>query len=425
MRRRIGSMIVVLVATLFISALDIAQGQGEAQTGGLPALQAQLDAFDHPWTQFGTDVFYDGGDVGLGTTAPGIRAFGGNFRDLTISGVNGNSNAALELRNPAPNTAASLGPIIWYSNTDNAGAIDVVTDGATDAAHMAFYTQATGGEITEQMRLTSTGNVGLGTQSPTSGYRLDVFGNLIFSQANPEIRFNFGGSAISQPAANTLVFSTSGTERMWIDNEGRVGIRRTPTTTNALEVEGNASKTTAGDWLANSDARLKTDIQEVENALESINRLRPVKFRYTQEYRAQHPSIKDRHYYNFIAQEFQEIFPESVQDDGTGYLQIDTYNVRPYLVGAVQELSKMMEVLQAENEALQESNEKLQARIEELKEMEVVLHQTKSELHQLKAKMAQLDAIEDMLLAISTDLPKEKLVKCDDAGLDEAQKTIQ
>ncbi len=44
MRRRIGSMsvvlVVVLVVTLFISPLAIAKGQG----GGLPALQAQLDA---------------------------------------------------------------------------------------------------------------------------------------------------------------------------------------------------------------------------------------------------------------------------------------------------------------------------------------------------------------------------------------------
>ncbi len=72
MRRRIGSMIVVLVATLFISALAIAQGQGQGQ-GALATLQAQHDAdvadlqgqidtidlYDHPWEQFGADIVYN------------------------------------------------------------------------------------------------------------------------------------------------------------------------------------------------------------------------------------------------------------------------------------------------------------------------------------------------------------------------------
>ena len=173
-------------------------------------------------------------------------------------------------------------------------------------------------------------------------------------------------------------------------DNGNVGVGRNPTV-NKLEIEGSASKTTAGDWLANSDARIKTDIQEIANSLETINRLRPVKFRYTQEYRAKHPSIKERYYYNFIAQEFRELFPESVQDDGTGYLQVDTYNVRPYLVGAVQELSKIVEALQGENETLQESNEKLKAKIDK----------TESEMNELKSKMAQFEVALQHLTAVT------------------------
>ena len=42
---------------------------------------------------------------------------------------------------------------------------------------------------------------------------------------------------------------------------GRLGVKRKPSA-NAFEVEGNASKTTAGSWLANSDMRIKTDIEE-------------------------------------------------------------------------------------------------------------------------------------------------------------------
>ncbi|MDP6506947.1 MAG: tail fiber domain-containing protein, partial [Planctomycetota bacterium] len=132
------------------------------------------------------------------------------------------------------------------------------------------------------------------------------------------------------------------------------------------EVNGNASKTTAGDWLANSDRRIKTAIEEVRNGLKTINRLRPVKFRYTEDYMKKHPVIDDQFYYNFVAQEFQEVFPGSVQDDGTGLLQVDTYNVRPYLVKAVQELSEEKDSLARENEELKNRVTRLEKLVEKL-----------------------------------------------------------
>ena len=143
-----------------------------------------------------------------------------------------------------------------------------------------------------------------------------------------------------------------------INSAGNVGIGRNPAT-NALEVEGNASKTTAGDWLANSDIRIKTDVQDIKNPLGVINQLHPVKFRYTKDYMTKHESIEDRYYYNFIAQEFQEVFPDSVKDDGEGYLQMDTHNVRPFLVAAVQELSKAVKVQAEEIEWLKQEVSKL------------------------------------------------------------------
>src|SRR5208337_3147696 len=104
-----------------------------------------------------------------------------------------------------------------------------------------------------------------------------------------------------------------------------------------LEVEGTASKTTAGSWLANSDMRIKTEISDIDDALATIRKLHPVRFRYTDSYKAKHPSIKDHPYYNFIAQEYREVFPDSVQDDGEGLLQMDSHNVTPYLVQAIKE----------------------------------------------------------------------------------------
>jgi hypothetical protein len=142
-------------------------------------------------------------------------------------------------------------------------------------------------------------------------------------------------------------------------DSGWVGVGRRPTTYD-FEVEGNASKTTAGSWLANSDASIKTEVRTITNALETIDALRPVRFRYTEEHRAKHPSIEDRDYCNYVAQEFREVFPESVETDGEGLLTIDTYNAQPYLVRAVQELHGMVEELRAENEALRARLEALE-----------------------------------------------------------------
>ena len=131
-----------------------------------------------------------------------------------------------------------------------------------------------------------------------------------------------------------------------------VGIKRTAAT-NSLEVEGNASKSTAGSWLANSDRRIKADIHPLTDALEKLSRVRLVDFRYTADYLAAHPGVDGRRYLNVIAQEFAEVFPEHVKSsgeklpDGSEILQVDTYPLTIYSAAAVQELHRENEALKA------------------------------------------------------------------------------
>lgn len=134
----------------------------------------------------------------------------------------------------------------------------------------------------------------------------------------------------------------------------KVGIGRAATA-NALEVEGQASKTTAGNWAANSDLRIKTEIQPLTGALEKLDQIRLVDFKYTDDYRAAHPGIADKRYLNVIAQEFARVFPDHVQSsgeklpDGSSILQVDTYPLTIYSAAAVQELHRQ---LRTENDAL-------------------------------------------------------------------------
>ena len=187
------------------------------------------------------------------------------------------------------------------------------------------------------------------------------------------------GAITSQMLAPGVgVWQTSGNNLVY--NTGKVGIGRVPAT-NALEVEGSASKTVAGNWAANSDRRIKEDIQPVGNALGTLQGIRLVSFRYNQDYRAQHPSIADQRYLNVIAQEFAKVFPEHVRPsgellpDGSEILQVDTYPLTIYAAAAVQELNAKLTDTQSE---LSDTQSELAAMKDRLAELEkIVLKNTK------------------------------------------------
>ena len=131
---------------------------------------------------------------------------------------------------------------------------------------------------------------------------------------------------------------------------GNVGIQRTPANY-ALEVNGNAWKSTGSSWLTSSDRRIKTDIESINDALEKIDQVRLVDFRYTADYLAAHPEIEDRRYPNVIAQEFQQVFPDDVKGsgqrlpDGSEILLVDTYPLTIYSAAAIQELHRENQLL--------------------------------------------------------------------------------
>ncbi|MES2705023.1 MAG: tail fiber domain-containing protein [Verrucomicrobiota bacterium] len=147
-----------------------------------------------------------------------------------------------------------------------------------------------------------------------------------------------------------------------------VGIRRSAAV-NALEVEGNASKTTAGTWYSNSDRRIKEDIRPVTQALDTLDKVRLVDFRYTPDYRAAHPGLDAKRYLNVIAQEFAEVFPNHVHasgeklPDGSEILQVDTYPLTIYSAAAVQELHRENQEIKARLAAQDERLRRLEAAV--------------------------------------------------------------
>ena len=103
----------------------------------------------------------------------------------------------------------------------------------------------------------SSENVGIGTTSPTSGYKLDVNGKIIISQGDAEIRFNSGGGWIGNSAeANTVVIGTSGSERMRIDSTGAVTKPNQP----SFRVGGTNGESGAGTVVKHTTTYHNTDL---------------------------------------------------------------------------------------------------------------------------------------------------------------------
>ncbi len=151
----------------------------------------------------------------------------------------------------------------------------------------------------------------------------------------------------------------------------RVGIGRS-VANNQLEVEGEASKSIPGLWIANSDRRIKTNVETVTNALDTLDQVRLVSYEYTDAYRAHHPDIVDRRHLNIIAQEFAEVFPDYVKGsgeflpDGSEILQADPYPLVIYAAAAVQELHQQLKDRESQLAELRAEVEQFRSLREEL-----------------------------------------------------------
>ncbi len=315
------------------------------------------------------------GKVGIGTDSP--------TKQLTISG---------------DNTEILINRTGSYADTINIGmpgGVPTIVGGT----HLAF---GGSGAWTEHMRLDSSGNVGIGTTSPAQS--LDTTGKIRIRDGGnttiPSIQMGASGvDGLSLPSTNTVAFITNSTEKMRIDSGGAVHIGTTAqpgggwdthlnvahdnnaayfrstgsggsagvgiqvgnytSTTYALVfyngqqggaggvslANGNAS--TSVTYNTSSDYRMKENIRPLENGLDRLKQLKPVKFDW---------KTNDETSEGFIAHEVQEIFPDAIagEKDGEEMQGMDYGRITPLLVKAIQEQQEQIETLKAEIQELKE-----------------------------------------------------------------------
>jgi|SRR5215216_1219700 hypothetical protein len=143
-------------------------------------------------------------------------------------------------------------------------------------------------------------------------------------------------------------FGTSGVE-----------INLTPSVSNKLLVNGNATKTAGGNtWTVPSDERLKRGIRSLDSALDRLLQLRGVSFEWNRPEEDGYPKGTQM---GLVAQEVEEVFPEWVGTDPNGYKTLTVMGFEALTVEAFKELG-------AENETLKEKNRELEGRIKDLEE---------------------------------------------------------
>jgi len=158
----------------------------------------------------------------------------------------------------------------------------------------------------------------------------------------------------SEIGSNKLYISNSitATPLIWGDfSTGKIGLGRAATT-NTLEVEGEASKSSAGDWIANSDARLKKDIEQLDGKamLEKLLSMKGVSYEWNDDQTGTKRPTGTQ--YGFIAQDIQKVFPKLVKEDAKGWLQTAYGTYDAMYVEAIRTLNQELTDLKAENEAL-------------------------------------------------------------------------
>jgi hypothetical protein len=209
-------------------------------------------------------------------------------------------------------------------------------------------------KITNELYVGNAGGGGTiflgGGAAGDSGYDHSVIETRNYAGSEITELLLFKGNDVVGPAgpdrirlrAGAIVFDTHGGStdrtaesiRMVINSSGYVGIGTTAPT-HPLHINGQVggiSILASDDIAAYSDARLKTDIEPITNALEKIDKIAGYTFRRIGENTQRVAGV--------LSQEVQQVLPEVVHEDPDGMLSVAYGNMSALLIEAIKELKK-------------------------------------------------------------------------------------
>lgn len=211
------------------------------------------------------------------------------------------------------------------------------------------------GAPTSSVDISATGNVGIGTASPTLAKLVILGGNDAASSNAIHVSSTDGTTSefgfISANAASDFIrlgyFDGTNTKNVFFDtgNAGRVGIG-TSVPDQKLSVNGDASKAGGGSWQTFSDERLKNVKGNYSNGLKAVMQLQPIRYEYKNDNALGINSAGE--HVGFGAQAVQKIIPEAVSSNANGYLMVNNDPIMWTMLNAIKEQQKQIEQLKTE-----------------------------------------------------------------------------
>lgn len=183
-----------------------------------------------------------------------------------------------------------------------------------------------------------------------------VFGSVEARKANASSTSSSG--YLMFKTNNTGILS----ERMRITNAGDVGIGTVaPGGQFQLSLD-EGRKPGTNTWTIVSDQRLKTINGNYTKGLNEILQLNPIRFNYKNNgERTFEKEVLDTEFAGFIAQEVQPLFPDAVGTDADGFLNFNIHPILIASVNAIKELNAKNQSLEEENQQLKQQLELLLA----------------------------------------------------------------
>ena len=240
----------------------------------------------------------EGGFVGLGTSTPEARLH--VVGDVAVQAAGTAAPATMRLRSSRAAGEAGMQGLVSFADGAGGTVAGLAVQGAGTGARgsMLFFT-GDASDLSDPARasvvFSASGDVGIGTSTP--GYRLDVRGGDAF----------FGGSV------------------------------------------------TAASFALPSDARFKTNVQAITDALSIVRRLQGVSYDWN---RAAFPerNFSARPQIGVLAQQMEAVLPELVSTDAQGYKSVNYLGLVPVLIEGMKQQATQLE---AQDERLTKTEKQL------------------------------------------------------------------
>jgi hypothetical protein len=338
-----------------------------------------------------SQIFDNGTNIGIGTTSPGSTLdVNGNFRigsgTVSAPGISfrSSTNSGFYLTDDGFGALINIGigatNIATFKYNGNVG-IGTITPGAklelygnyvnqkwndgtrtgvialnSDGADPQFRFEASNNFVfvtgaTERMRITSAGNVGIGTSAPAYSFEVKrtgtdstIWGYNIAQIADGTTNatgFRVGTSTSISGLTNLVAATNNDASQFafWTYNGSAWGERGRitaggnwllgTTSDNGERLYVSGAIRATGTITANSDLTLKKNLLKIENALEKVEQING----YTYEFKAD----DSKRHAGVIAQEIQTVLPEIVNKGNDGILGVEYGNISALLIEAIKE----------------------------------------------------------------------------------------